>query len=51
MVVIILFYIIPYSMPAFIPRHDTAFLFINEKPYGQWIHGHPVSAGYLPNGW
>lgn len=51
MVVIILFYILSYSMSAFSLLHIMAFHFINEKPYGQRTHGHPVSAGYLPNGW
>jgi hypothetical protein len=51
MVVIILFYILSYSMSAFFLRHIMAFPFINEKPYGRRIHGHPVSAGYFPNGW
>lgn len=51
MVVIILFYILPYSMSAFFLRHITAFPFINEKPYGQRTHGHPISTGYFPNGW
>lgn len=51
MVVIILFYILSYSMSAFSPLHIMAFPFINEKPYGQLTHGHPVSAGYFPNGW
>jgi len=51
MVVIILLYILPYSMSAFSLLHIMAFHFINENPYGQWIHGHSVSAGYFPNGW
>lgn len=51
MVVIILLYILPYSMSAFSPLHITAFPFINEKPYVRLTHGHPVSTGYLPNGW
>lgn len=51
MVVIILFYILSYNMSAFSLLHIMAFPLINEKPYGQWIHGHPVSAGYFPNGW
>jgi len=51
MVVIILFYILSYSMSAFSPLHIMVFPFINEKPYGQRTHGHPVSAGYFPNGW
>lgn len=51
MVVIILFYILSYSMSAFFLLHIMAFHFINEIPYGQRSHGHPVSTGYFPNGW
>ncbi len=51
MVVIILFYILSYSMSAFFLRHIMAFPFINEKPYVRLTHGHPVSTGYFPNGW
>lgn len=51
MVVIILLYILPYSMSAFSPLHIMDFPFINEKPYVRLTHGHPVSAGYFPNGW
>lgn len=51
MVVIILFYILSYSMSAFSLLHIMVFHFINEKPYGQRTHGHPVSEGYFPNGW
>ena len=51
MFVIILLYIVTYSLFAFSLLHIMAFPFINEKPYVRLTHGHPVSAGYFPNGW